>query len=115
MKTKNIKKNTNPTMIVDLTNVKSPADISDAFILAKIHAGMPISDVDFLTAKLNTIDRMVEAVNTLANDLDVKTTYINDDKLAKKLMKEIDKALNKKQPWYKRFWNWLKNPFVKKK
>lgn len=113
---KNTNKTTNTALIVDLTTVKSPADVTDAFILAKVNAGIPITNTELVTFKLNTVDRIIDYINYLTSEFDSNVTYIEDDELAKTLLNEINKALNKKKaPWYKRFWNWVKKPFSRKK
>lgn len=113
--TKSTKKVTKPMMIVDLTTVKSTEDISDAFILAKVNAGIPIDETDLVAAKFNTINRVYDELNEIMDELDKHTISIQNDNLVKTLIKEIEKATKPKKPWYKRAWSWVKKPFTKKK
>lgn len=105
MKTNTTKKN--PKFIVNLIDVETPEEIYDAFFTAKVKAGEPLTLAEYnceknivLTTVLNAIDNAVAEYNTHVH-------YIQDDKLAQKLMKEVKKYMNKKQPWYKRFWRWI--------
>lgn len=102
-------------VIVDLTKAETPADVYDAFIDAKVAAGIPISRVEMIIAKAHLIDIMFDVIDDIATDIDKKTTCINDDKLAKDMLKMIKKHMTKKDPWYKRAWKWVKKPFTRKK
>ena len=111
-----MKKNTKKyTFVVDLTEAETAADMYDAFIEAKIQAGLPITEVEMIRAKAHIASLMIDAIDDVVTSVDANVQKIEDDKLVKDLVKLIDKHLNKKDPWYKRFWNWLKKPFTKKK
>lgn len=113
--TKKTKKAIKPKFIVDMTATETPADVADAFILAKINAGIPISTTELICTKFNTIDRIMEELRELTSEFAEHVNVVEDDKLVKDIINLVNAKLNKKQPWYKRFWNWLKKPFTKKK
>lgn len=96
------------SFIVDLTKAETPGEICDAFIEAKIKAGIPISETELIMTKSHLVDTLLDVLQEMIDDADKHTTYIEDDKLAQKLLKEIEKATTpKKKPWYKRFWRWI--------
>lgn len=108
---KKISKAKKPMFTVDLTAIDTPDDIVMEFIAAKVRAGLTISEKEmFFTMSYGAIT----ALNAFENFYNSHATVIESDELAQKLLKEIDKALKKKNAWYKRFWNWIKKPFVKK-
>lgn len=113
--TKKTKKAIKPEFIVDITTAETPADVADAFILGKVRANIPISETELVCTKFNTIDRVFEEIKAITQEIDKNIKVINDDALVNELSDIINKHMNKKQPWYKRFWNWLKKPFTKKK
>ena len=113
--TKKTKKDTKPMMIVNLTNIEQIDDISDAFIIAKINAGIPLTKIDFYTIKYNTASRIFDLFSDMFKDFDENIPVIEDDKLVQDIIKLVYDRTTKKQPWYKRFWNWVKKPFTKKK
>lgn len=113
--TKKTKKTISPKYIVDMTTAETAADVADAFILGKVRAGIPISETELVCVKFNTVERVFEEIRNIANELDKNVKIIEDDKLASELSSIVEKYMNKKQPWYKRFWNWVKKPFTKKK
>lgn len=88
-------KATKPTIVVDLTKVETTNDIADAFITAKVNAGVALTKADLATAKAIIADRIFSELN--------------------EIIKLVEKRVAKKQPWYKRAWNWVKKPFTKKK
>lgn len=95
--TKTVKKNKKftPIYTVDITECDDVFDVRLQFAKAKQKAGLAISD-DELNAIVN------EAICDFAEAL----------LLVGELCDDIDEP--KKQPWYKRFWNWIKHPFKKK-
>ena len=101
--------------IVDLTKAESAGDVYDAFIEAKVAAGEPIKEVELVRAKAHIIDIMFDTIDGITFEIDRKTQFIKDDKLAQDLVKIIKKHVAKKDPWYKRFWKWVKKPFTRKK
>ena len=109
--TKNTNKKFNPMFVVDLTDIESPADIVIEFISAKVDAGLSISKKEFMYTLGYGAATALEAMEDFYTK---HTTCIHDDKLTAKLVKEIKKAIAPKTPWYKKLWNWIKKPFVKK-
>lgn len=109
MTKKNIK--TKPAFIVNLTDIECPEDVVDAFVRAKINAGVPITMNEYESTISSVIKLTIEAIE----ECQPTPTVINDDKLFKKLTKILINATKKKDPWYKRAWNWVKKPFCKKK
>lgn len=101
-KTKKVTKK--PMFLVDLTEIESPDDIVMEFIAGKVRAGLPISEKEMFFSMGYGAATALTAVEDFYYS---HATMIEDDKLANKLLKEIGKALKKKQPWYKRFWNWI--------
>ena len=109
MTKKNIK--TKPAFIVNLTDIECPEDVVDAFVRAKINAGVPITMNEYESTISSVVKLTIEAIE----ECQPTPTVINDDKLFKKLTKILINATKKKEPWYKRVWNWVKKPFCKKK
>lgn len=111
MKTKTskkvVKKTKKPDFVVDWTNIDSYLDIPYETAQGKIRAGLPITQEEADVIEKMGFVTAVDVVNMMVNEVDAHTTYIEDDKLADKLIKEIKKYINKKQPWYKRFWRWI--------
>ena len=114
MKVKNVNK---PMIIVDLTKVETCDDIRFEFTRAKAKAGQPLTDSEIdqvvcygARLALDTLDQFCAQYASLIN-----TVKLEDKKQIKKAIKAIKKLIEpKKQPWYKRFWGWIKKPFVKK-
>ena len=102
------------TYVVDLTKAETAADVYDAFIDAKIKAGMPITEVEMIRAKAHIVDLVFDTIDDITIGFDKNVTTINDDKFVKDFIKFIDTHVNKKDPWYKRAWKWVKKPFCKK-
>lgn len=103
-KTKKTAKKFNPAFVVDLTDIEGPEDVTIEFIAAKVRAGISITNKEFMYTLGYGAATALEAVENFYFD---HTTCIEDDKLAKKLLKEIKKAIKRRTPWYKRFWNWI--------
>ena len=84
---KNIKKTTKkvvePELIINTTNCVNPADVQEAYIDAKIHAGRTITSEEFQFAKDHAAP-IVDVFNVVELQI-----------------------CEKKLPWYKRLWNWL--------
>lgn len=113
--TKNTKKVIKPEFIVDMTTAETPLDVVYEFAEAKVRAGKPITQTEADAIEKTGFMTAVEAVDACITEVEKHTTYIEDDKLAKDMIKLIEKYQTKKQPLYKRFWNWLKKPFTKNK
>lgn len=109
-KTKKIAKN--PEFIVDLTNAETANDIVMEFVAGKVRAGLPISEKELSFAVSHGAQIAIEAFEDFYT---AHSTVIENDKLAKDLLKMITKAIEPKKPWYKRFWSWLTKPFKKNK
>lgn len=105
-----------PKFIVDYTNIERPEDVYVEYILAKVRAGMVI---DTEEAKMLVKFGAVLTMEVIDNYIELfekcHVTTIEDEKVAKDLLDVLVKATQKKQPWYKRFWNWLTKPFKKNK
>lgn len=103
MKT-NTKKSTKYTFIADLTNAHDPEDIKFEFIRGKAKAGVKLTDEEIMwLVKLGskiTLDAIEESMTKM------KPVACFDNVDANKV-KKIVKILTKKEPWYKRFWNWI--------
>ena len=111
------KNNSKITFVVNLTDVETCDDIKLEFIKAKSLQGQKIDMDEFkfiiqygAQLAFDTIDACLDAF--LKSD---KYTKIEDDTLAQDIMKLIEKKLNPKKPWYKRFWSCLTKPFKKNK
>lgn len=105
-----------PKFIVNYTNIERPEDVYIEYILAKVRAGMVIDSeeakalVHFgAVLTMEIIDDYIELFEKTC------VTTIEDEKVAEDLLNILVKATQKKQPWYKRLWNWIKKPFCKKK
>lgn len=87
------KKTVKPTFIVDVTECNSPEEIRRAFTLAKVKNGVAI-----------TFDELDHFVSTIVEDYnDVVTSTIAAAFICSNCCE-----CEKKQPWYKRFWKWLR-------
>lgn len=116
IKHRTMKKN-NIKFVVNLTEIESCDDIQLEFIKGKALAGVAITEDEFkfivhygAQLAFDTIDACLEAF--IKSD---KYTKIEDDKLAQDILKLIEKSVNPKKPWYKRFWGWVTKPFKKNK
>lgn len=114
-----MKKNTKKAdFIVDLTEIEDINDIKFEVIRGKALAGVKITDDDiYFLVKMGlmmTCDLINDAIDTLIENQVVTT--INDPELINDVKNLIENRIApKKEPWYKRFWNWVKKPFTKKK
>ena len=87
--TKKVNKAIKPAYIVNVDDIERLRDIDVVFALAKQNAGMSLSDLE-LTA---IVDYVVnEAI----------------DRIQPKIFFLCECDCEKKQPWYKRFWKWLR-------
>lgn len=86
------KKTVNPTFIVDVTECNSPEEIRRAFTFAKVKSGVAI-----------TFDELDHFVSTIIADYtDAITSAV-----ASMVVYNCCNC-EEKQPWYKRFWKWLR-------
>lgn len=91
---KSIKKTSEPAYVVDATKCESGKDLKLAFIFAKANNAI-ITEEELVF--------LIETVIELT--LDLKHTV---DSVILGSVHMLETCL-KKQPWYKRFWNWLTN------
>lgn len=104
--TKNTKKE--PKFIVDYTNIERPEDVYVEYILAKVRAGMVIDSEEAKALVHFGAVLTMEIINNYVEIFEnTCVTTINDNKVAEDVLKILAKATQKKQPWYKRFWNWI--------
>lgn len=76
------KKTKKPELILNCTNCVTEADVQEAYIDAKVRAGKAISNEELQFVKDNAAV-FVDIINL------IEMHY-------------------QKEPWYKRFWNWLR-------
>ena len=115
---KNVKKATKPSFVVDLTDAVTYSDVKLSFIEAKALNGVKLTQDEFNFVMLISAGSMLNVIDTFIDECLTcipKENVIHDDKLAKDIVKMIEKKVNKKQPWYKRAWNWITKPFRKNK
>ena len=106
--TKNTKKSTKTAkFIVNYTDVDTPDDLLYEVIVAKVRAGMVITEQDVKTLVMYGAKVSMSYVQAIIDEQEAHTHYINDDDLTRKMLKLINKKIAKKTPWYKRFWNWM--------
>ena len=89
---KSVKKTKKPEFIVNAYNVETANDININVVYAKVRAGKPITESELDSVIINYTRKAVDfmAVMTAA-------IWCSDASC----------VCPKKQPWYKRFWNWL--------
>lgn len=110
MKTKTVKtvrSARKPDFVVDWTNIEMYLDVPYETAQGKIRAGLPISQDEADVIEKMGFMTAADIVDTMLNEAEKHTTYIEDDKLADDMLKLIKKYQTKKQPWYKRFWRWI--------
>lgn len=78
------KKAVKPELIINGVNCVTPEDIQDAYIEAKVNAGRNIS-----AEELQFVKDYAAPIIDVYNICEIQLT-------------------EKKLPWYKRFWNWLR-------
>lgn len=103
MKT-NTKKSTKYTFIADLTNAHDPEDVKFEFIRGKAKAGVKLTDEEIMWLVKLGSKITLEAIEESMTKMKPVACFDNVD--ANKV-KKIVKILTKKEPWYKRFWNWI--------
>lgn len=97
-------KKVEPKFIVDLTDVESPKDVYVKFALAKQHAGLPLTNVEFGAV----IDKVTDIATEIlycklmlaAHPIEV----VGDDQLVFNSKGQFEV---KKPNIFKRFWNWI--------
>lgn len=107
-------KNTKPVMIVDLTNVESCDDIRFEFTRAKAKAGIPLTDQEIDQVVAYGAHMALNMIEQFFEQFTVEKFTVARESDAKDIIKAINKAIKPKTPWYKKVWNWIKKPFVKK-
>jgi len=95
---KAVKSVKNPSLVVDFTNQDNVDNPRLAFISAKINQGASLTEND-INAMLEQMKQYV--INKLFDDCN--SIILKNGNILK------CKAVNliKKQPWYKRLWNWI--------
>ena len=104
---KNTKK---PLFVVDLTKAETPEDVRFEFIRGKALAGQKLTDEDLKFLVRMGANAMLEVIDEHMAELKPVSFQTTD----KKKIEKVIKILMPKEPWYKRFWKWLKKPFTKK-
>lgn len=86
---KKVNRAVKPTYVVNIDDIERLRDIDVVFALAKQNAGMSLSNLE-LTAIIDYV--------------------VNDtiDRIQPKIFFLCECDCEKKQPWYKRFWKWLR-------
>ena len=85
MKTKSTKKTVKPDYTVDLTDIEYLDEIEVAFALAKHNSKLPMTDEELLSI----------------------VTYVTNHAPLRIYCLNCLECKPKKQPWYKKVWNWL--------
>lgn len=106
--------NTKPTMIVDLTKAESCDDIRFEFTRAKAKAGIPLTDQEINQVVAYGAHLALNMIEQFFEQFTVEKFTVDRKRDAKNIIKAIEKAIKPKTPWYKKVWNWIKSPFVKK-
>ena len=104
-------------IIVDLTQAETCEDVRFEFTRAKARAGQPLTDTEINQVVKYGAHLALEAIDQFCDTYAAqwKHVEIKDKKQIEKAIKMIEKMMQpKKEPWYKRFWGWIKKPFVKK-
>ena len=83
---KQVKKNIQPDFIMNCTDLQTQADVYNELVHAKVRAGKPITE----------------------EELDIAKDYAAADAEENILIITECNLIEKKKPWYKRFWNWLR-------
>ena len=112
---KQVKKETKPMLIVNLTDIETPEDIRYSFLYAKATQGFKLTNDEVEELVLFGVRLATRVIDEALAERQKKVIKVVDDKIYNKLEKIFDGIINPKQPWYKRFWNWVKNPFKKNK
>ena len=112
---KQVKKETKPMLIVDLTDVETPEDIRYSFLYAKATQGFKMTKAEVEELVMFGVRLATEVIDRALAEKQKQVVTIVDDKLYNKL-ENIFKNIGKpKKPWYKRFWGWVTKPFKKNK
>ena len=94
---KKTKKSIKPAYVVDITGCETAADMKLAFIFAKAENKVPVSTEEIKFVQQLAVENTLDFGN-LANQAVDAFCDVCDI---------IEKALEPKKPWYKRFWNWI--------
>lgn len=106
-------KSTKPTIVVDLTNAESYKDVQFEFTRGKSKAGYPLTDQEIDQVVYYGASLALDAMNQFLKQGRVNIFTV-DSRNVKKVIEAIEKVIKPKTPWYKKVWNWIKKPFVKK-
>ena len=97
------------------SKVETCEDIRFEFTRAKAKAGVPLTDQEINQVVAYGAHLALDVIDQFCDQFSAQSVVLKDKKQIKKAIKMIEKMLKpKKEPWYKRFWNWVKKPFVKK-
>lgn len=97
--TKKVVKKFKPAYVVDLTHCVDDVDIMEAFIRAKVKAGIAITEQELDFIEMNAIDEYADFRAWL--DMNFAKDVVN-------FCIKIE-AKKKKTPWYKKLMFWKKN------
>lgn len=104
-----------PLFVADLTNAETMNDVYYQFAVAKVDAGVPISKEECIAVRTEGFNTAVKYLSDIVSENKFEEICTVEGEDAEKILKEIDKILHKKQPWYKRLWKWATKPFRKNK
>lgn len=110
---KKTNKNTKQAIVVDLTNAESYRDVQFEFTRGKAKAGYPLTDQEINQVIAYGAHLALDTIDSFLSS-QFYTVELKDKKQIKKAIKTIKSILKPKTPWYKKVWNWIKKPFVKK-
>ena len=96
--------------VVNLTEAETPADVAFEFARGKAKAGIALTEAEIMSIVTYGARLTMEAIDDALMDMQPISFQTTD----KKKIKKVINILMPKEPWYKRFWKWLKKPFTKK-
>ena len=112
---KQVKKETKPVLIVDLTDVENPEDVRYSFLCAKATQGFKMTKAEVEELVWFGVRLATEVIDNALAEKQKQVVTIVDDKLYNKLEDIFMNIGKPKKPWYKRFWGWITKPFKKNK
>ena len=105
-----MKKTNKIPYVVNLTEAETPEDVAFEFARGKAKAGIALSEAEVMSMVAYGAKLTMEAIDDALIDMQPISFQTTD----KKKIEKVIKILMPKEPWYKRFWKWLKKPFTKK-
>ena len=105
-----------PVIVVDLTKAETCDDIRFEFTRAKAKAGVPLTNAEINQVVVYGAKLALDTIDAFCDQYvsEFQAVTITDKKQIKKAIKTIESIMKPKTPWYKKVWNWMKKPFVKK-